>query len=91
MKIDGRNIVLDGNEIAHAIDTFLVAHGFCVDGSRTIHLGSGDLGLRDNKIVGDFSARVYVDSGRVIHRGKVVIDDDCGRPKARAPRRARSR
>ena len=75
MKIDDRTIVLDGNEIATAIEAYLIAHDVIVDGSRNISLGLGHLGGREALIVGEFSARIYVNqSSRAIHRGVAVID-----------------
>ena len=57
----GVAIELTGNEVAMAIDAYLVAHGVIVSGARTITV-NGDLCDR---------GRIYVDpSGRVIDNGK---------------------
>lgn len=57
----GVSIELDGNEIATAIDTYLVAHNVYINGPRTITV-NGEL-CEDGL--------VYVDpSGFVINKGK---------------------
>jgi hypothetical protein len=57
----GVDIKLSGNEVAIAIDSYLVAHGVYVHGPRTITV-NGSLIKKGN---------VYVDpSGFVIHKGK---------------------
>lgn len=57
----GVDIFLDGDEVATAIDAYLVAHGIHVSGARTVTV-NGDLCEK---------GRVYVDpSGFVIHDGK---------------------
>lgn len=57
----GVEIELSGNEVATAIDAYLVAHGVHVSGARTITV-NGELCE---------SGRVYVDpSGFVIHDGE---------------------
>ena len=59
----GVEIKLSGDEVATAIDAYLVARGLHVSGPRTITV-NGDL---CNK------GRVYVDpSGFVIHNGKKI-------------------
>lgn len=58
MKINGNNIILDGDEVATAIDAYLTAHSICVDGPRTIIIA----GRTPTP-----AARVYVDpSGRIV-------------------------
>jgi hypothetical protein len=62
----GVEIKLSGDEVAIAIDTYLVAHGIHVDGPRTITV-NGDLCEK---------GRVYVDpSGFVMHKGKRLNGD----------------
>lgn len=64
----GTHVVLDGNELAHAIASYLYAIGVYIDGSRTITIETqdGETGLCGG-------ARVYVDlSGRVLHEGEEV-------------------
>lgn len=64
----GTNIILDGNELAHAVASYLYSLGVVVTGSRTItvHTSDGDSGLCGG-------ARVYVDpSGRVLHDGDEI-------------------
>lgn len=57
----GVQIDLTGDEVATAIDAYLVAHGIIVDGARTIRV-NGEL-CQDGQI--------YVDpSGRVIANGE---------------------
>lgn len=57
----GVEIKLSGDDVAIAIDAYLVAHGIVVRGPRTIRV-NGDLCER---------GRVYVDpSGFVIYNGK---------------------
>lgn len=57
----GVQIDLTGDEVATAIDAYLVAHGIIVDGARTIRV-NGELCQR---------GQIYVDpSGRVIANGK---------------------
>jgi len=59
----GVNIALNGNEIAIAIDAYLVAHDIYIDGPRTITV-NGEL-IRNGGI--------YVDpSGFVITNGKKI-------------------
>lgn len=59
----GVDIKLTGDEVAHAIDTYLLAHGIIVRGSRTITV-NGELCEM---------GRVYIDpSGFVIHKGKKI-------------------
>ncbi len=58
----GVEIKLSGNEVATAIDAYLVARGIHVSGPRTVFV--------DGKCPTP-AARVYVDpSGFVIHKGK---------------------
>jgi len=60
----GVEIKLSGDEVAVAIDAYLVAHGIHVDGPRTITV-NGELCER---------GKVYVDpSGSVIHKGKRIL------------------
>lgn len=57
----GVEINLTGNEVAIAIDAYLVAHGIIVDGPRTIRV-NGELCKK---------GQIYVDpSGNVIEKGK---------------------
>ena len=57
----GVEINLTGNEVATAIDAYLVAHGIIVDGPRTIRIRGELCG----------NCKVYVDpSGNVIEKGK---------------------
>jgi hypothetical protein len=57
----GVYIRLSGDEVAIAIDAYLVAHGYYVSGARTIRV-NGELCER---------GQVYIDpSGNVIHDGK---------------------
>jgi len=57
----GVNIEFTGEEVATAIEAWLVAHEVCVRGPRTISV-NGDLCQ---------TGRIYVDpSGTVIHEGK---------------------
>lgn len=59
----GVEIKLTGDEVATAIDAYLVAHGVHVSGARTITVN------RELCAVGE----VYVDpSGFVIHEGKKI-------------------
>lgn len=60
-KQGGVMIKLTGDEVAHAIDVYLVAMDVCVRGPRTVRV-NGKLCQK---------GRVYVDpSGFVIHKGK---------------------
>ena len=64
---DGVQINLTGDEVAIAIDTYLVAHGIHVSGARTIRV-NGELCKK---------GRIYVDpSGFVIHKGKRIAGSD---------------
>ena len=57
----GVQIDLTGDEVATAIDAYLVAHGIYVDGARTIRV-NGELCER---------GQIYVDpSGRVVANGE---------------------
>lgn len=57
----GVQIDLTGDEVATAIDAYLVAHGIIVDGARTIRV-NGELCQQ---------GQIYVDpSGRVIANGE---------------------
>lgn len=57
----GVQIDLTGDEVATAIDAYLVAHGIIVDGARTIRV-NGELCRQ---------GQIYVDpSGRVIANGE---------------------
>ena len=57
----GVQIVLSGDEVATAIDAYLVSQNICVSGPRTIFVNGGLIG----------SGQVYVDpSGFVIHKGE---------------------
>lgn len=59
----GVSIELTGNEVATAIDAWLVAHGVHVSGPRTISL--------NDTICRDVNANIYVDpSGFVIADGE---------------------
>ena len=65
MRILGNSILLDGNELATAIDAYLVAHNICVVGPRTVFvIDEGE----DKRIMArDASVDVYVDpSGRIV-------------------------
>lgn len=64
----GTHIELDGNELAHAIRSYLYAQGVVIDGCSTVRIVTqdGDMELCNG-------ASVYVDpSGRVLHEGEVV-------------------
>lgn len=57
----GVQVDLTGSEVATAIDAYLVAHGVCVRGPRTVRVNDRLLE----------TGSVYVDpSGFVIHEGK---------------------
>lgn len=57
----GVDIILTGNEVATAIDSYLVSHNIHVDGARTITV--------NNELCKE--GRIYVDpSGFVISKGK---------------------
>lgn len=59
----GVEIALSGDEVAIAIDAYLVAHNIHVDGPRTITVNGELCG----------TGLVYVDpSGSVIHQGKRI-------------------
>ena len=59
----GVSIEMDGNEIATAIEAYLVARGVCVRGPRTVSV--------NNELIRH--GRVYVDpSGYAIARGKKI-------------------
>lgn len=59
----GVEITLTGNEVARAIDAYLVARGVHVDGARTITV-NGELCER---------GQVYVDpAGSVFRKGKMI-------------------
>jgi hypothetical protein len=76
MKISGRTIELDGNELAHAVDVYLLAQHVEIDGPRTIHVATAGA---PRTIAGEVSVYVYVDpDGRVIHKGQLVIDRERG-------------
>lgn len=45
MKIDGNLVYLDGNELALAVDAYLVAHRVAVIGPRTIRIGIDGIGI----------------------------------------------
>lgn len=77
MKISGRTIELDGNELALAVDVYLLAQNVAIDGPRTINIATAG-GPRT--IAEKVSVSVYVDpDGRVIHDGQLVIDRERGR------------
>lgn len=60
----GVEINLAGDEVAIAIDAYLVSHGIHVDGPRTITV-NGELCEK---------GKVYVDpSGSVIHKGQRIL------------------
>ena len=64
MKVSGRTIELDGNELAHAIDVYLLAQDVVTAGGPPT-------------MAGKISVFMYVDpDGRVIHDGQLVIDRD---------------
>jgi hypothetical protein len=57
----GVKIILSGDEIATAIDTYLAAHGIIINGARTINV-NGELCKE---------GQIYVDpSGKVIANGR---------------------
>ena len=59
----GVDIILNGSEVATAIDTFLTAHGVHIDGARTVTV-NGELVEK---------GRVCVDpSGFVIYNGEKI-------------------
>ncbi len=60
-------IELDGNEVARAIDAYLVAHSIHVSGARTIRV-NGDL-CRAGQVYVDPSGFVITDGERVSGRG----------------------
>jgi len=60
----GVDVILTGDEVATAIDSYLVAHNIYVDGPRTITV-NGQLIT---------NGKVYVDpSGSVIHEGERIL------------------
>jgi len=68
----GTHIELDGNELAHAINSYLYAMDVYIDGPRTVKIftsrydGDGDLGLCGG-------VKIYVDpSGHVLHDGDEI-------------------
>ena len=65
----GVDIVLTGDEVATAIDAWLVAHGVYVDGPRTVTV-NGDLCEVGNVYV-DPSGSVVKDGVRISGRGLV--------------------
>ena len=72
MKISGRTIELDGNELALAIDVYLLAQNVVIDGPRTICIVTAG-GPRT--IAGKVSVSVCVDpDGHVIHDGQYVTN-----------------
>lgn len=72
MKILGRTIELNGNELARAIDVYLLAQNVVIDGPRTIRIATAG---GPCTIAGKVSVSVYMDpAGRVIHDGQLVID-----------------
>jgi hypothetical protein len=65
MNITGHTIILDGNELALAIDAYLVAHKVYVSGPRTIRIVVDG----DKHIARDVEADIYVDP-----RGRLIVD-----------------
>lgn len=64
----GTNIELDGNELAHAIDSYLYAIGVKVQGPRTIRIITNE-GVKE-LCTGVY---VYVDpEGRVLREGEEI-------------------
>lgn len=60
----GVEIKLTGDEVATAIDAYLVSHGIHVDGPRTITV-NGELCVQ---------GEIYVDpSGSVVHEGQRIL------------------
>lgn len=76
MKISGRTIELDGDELARAVDVYLLAQGVVVDGPRTVSVA---IAGGPQTIARSVSVSVCVDpSGRVIHGGRLVADREGG-------------
>ncbi len=64
MKIVGNEVRLSGDEVATAIDAYLVARRICVDGARTITVSGHSYPEATGLLQG---AKVYVDpSGRLV-------------------------
>lgn len=58
----GVEITLTGDEVATAIDAYLVSHGIIIRGPRTISI--------NGEICTDFNSSIYVDpSGFVVNNG----------------------
>ena len=64
----GVEIILSGDEVAIAIDAYLVAHGICVDGPRTIVV-NGEL-CKEGEVYVDPSGFVISDGIRWTGRGE---------------------
>lgn len=65
----GVEIKLTGNEVAIAIDAYLVAHGFYVSGARTITV-NGEL-CESGRVYVDPSGSVVTDGKRYTGRGEI--------------------
>ncbi len=65
----GSTILLDGNEVARAIDLYIASHGIIVVGPRTVNIDGHD-SVEPGHTPG---ADVFVDpSGRVLVQGDLV-------------------
>lgn len=64
----GVDIILTGDEVATAIDAYLVSHGIYVDGPRTIRVN--DTGALSGRVYVDPSGSVIVDGERISGRGE---------------------
>lgn len=72
MIITDHEIMLDGDEIASAIDLYISANGICVSGPRTISIYTAK--STTAVVAGDSRARVYVDpSGRIFNNGRAPV------------------
>jgi len=63
----GVDIKLTVDEVATAIDAYLVAHGVHIDGARTIHV-NGEM-IREGSIYVDPSGRVFTEGEEISGRG----------------------
>lgn len=76
----GTTVYLDGDELAHAIHSYLYARDVVIDGASTVTIST-----TDGAYGRCHGARVYVDpSGRVIHEGNAVKGPDEAEPRNNA-------
>ena len=66
----GVEVTLTGDEVAIAIDAFLVAHGVYVDGPRTVRVNGGL--CEEGSIYVDPSGDVFADGKRYSGQAKVA-------------------